>query len=281
MASSSSAKKVARVAAKSGTGRPAGAAATGNQRNWLFAASIVAIVALGVGIVLFARDKNEGLGENTTPPKANLQDGEPFDHWHAAFAISVCGKELPPIQDGATDPLGIHTHGDGLIHIHPFTRSSGGNRATLGKYLDQVDFIVTNTGFQLPNGLTTEDGGTTVKEGETTCGGEPGELVLAKWKDGATAADSEPDQIIREGFDSVRFTEDRSAMTLAFVPKGSTDISAPSTAPEIDALGAADGGASPNSSGEAPAGEQIEIPTEETTITTGDTTVTTVAGEAG
>ncbi len=43
MASSSSAKKVARVAAKSGSGSPVGAASV-KQRNWLFALAIVAIV---------------------------------------------------------------------------------------------------------------------------------------------------------------------------------------------------------------------------------------------
>lgn len=244
MASSSSAKKVARVAAKSGSGRPSGTSPD-KQRNWLFAAAVLVIVALGVGIVLFARDKNEGAGDNTTSPKANLQDGEPFDHWHAAFAINVCGTELQPLQDGATDPLGIHTHADGLIHIHPFTRSASGERATMKKYFGQVGLTVQDTGFQLPDGMTTEDGGTTVKEGTTTCGGEPGELVMAHWIDATTAADSEPDDIIRGDFGNIRFEEDGAAFTLAFVPEGSTDIAAPSTAAEIQTLGAVDGGATP------------------------------------
>lgn len=194
MASSSSAKKVARVAAKSGAGSK-GAAPTKNRPNWLFALGIVAIVALGVGIVAYARARNEGLGDNSTAPKANLNDGEAFDHWHAAFAVSVCGNELEPLQDGATDPLGIHTHGDGLIHIHPFTRTASGERATLSKYFDQVGFTVTDSGFRLPEGMTTEDGGTTVQEGVTTCGGKEGELVLAHWKDAKSAPTSEPDKI--------------------------------------------------------------------------------------
>ena len=93
MASSSSAKKVARVAAKSGAGNAAGAQAAKN-RNWLFVAGILVILAIGVGVVAMARSENQGLGDNSTPPKANLQNGDPFDHWHAAFAISVCGTEL-------------------------------------------------------------------------------------------------------------------------------------------------------------------------------------------
>ena len=243
MASSSSAKKVARVAAKSGSGKPAGATA-GTGRNWLFGLGIVVIIAVGIGVVLMARNENGGYGANDTPPKANLQNGDPFDHWHAAFAIEVCGTEIDPLQDGPTDVQGIHTHGDGLVHIHPFTRAAAGKRATLSRYFKQVGLTVTDTGFELPEGMTLEDGATTVKEGETTCAGKPGELVLAHWKDAANAAGTKPDKIYRKDFGDVRFTEDLGAYTLAFIPKGQTDsIKPPSSAAEIESLSAADSGA--------------------------------------
>ena len=35
-----------------------------------------------------------------------------------------------------TQNAGIHSHGDGLIHTHPFVQSEAGNNATLGKYAD-------------------------------------------------------------------------------------------------------------------------------------------------
>lgn len=245
MASSSSAKKVARVAAKSGSGTPAGAS-TGSSRNWLFGLGIVVIIALGIGVVAMARSENEGYGNNTTPPKANLQNGDPFDHWHAAFAIEVCGTELDPVQDGPTDVQGIHTHGDGLIHIHPFTRSAAGKRATMARYFKQVGLTVTDTGFELPDGMTMADGATTVKEGETTCAGKPGELVMAHWEDAATAAGTKPDKIYRGDFGDIRFTEDLGAFTLAFIPKGQDDdIVAPASAADIVSLGAADAGGTP------------------------------------
>lgn len=247
MASSSSAKKVARVAAKSGSGKPAGAA-SGSSRNWLFGVGIVVIIAVGIGVVAMARNENGGYGDNSTPPKANLQDGEPFDHWHAAFAIEVCGTELDPLQDGPTDVQGIHTHGDGLVHIHPFTRAAAGDRATLAKYFKQVGLTVTNTGFELPAGMKMKDGSTTVKVGETTCAGKPGELVLAHWKDAANAAGTKPDKIYTKDFGDVRFTEDLGAYTLAFVPKGTTDIEPPSSAADIESLGAADSGSAPSGS---------------------------------
>jgi len=250
MASSSSAKKVARVAAKSGAGKSS-SESSGSGRNWLFGLGIVAIIALGIGVVAMARSENGGLGDNSTPPKANLQNGDPFDHWHAAFAVEVCGNELDPLQDGPTDVQGIHTHGDGLIHIHPFTRTAAGERATLERFFKQVSFTVTDSGFQLPDGMTMEDGATTVKEGETKCGGKEGELVLAHWKDAASAAGTKPDKIYRSGFGDVRFSEDLGAYTLAFVPKGSTDIDPPASAADIESLGAADAGGSPTDSGTA------------------------------
>jgi hypothetical protein len=250
MASSSSAKKVARVAAKSGAGAPSGTSLA-KGRNWLFALGIVAIIALGAGVVLIARNQNGGYGKNTTPPKANLGNGQPFDHWHAAFAVDVCGTQLAPLQDGATDTLGIHTHGDGLIHIHPFTRASAGKRATMQKFFNQVGFKVTDTGFKLPKGITLKDGSTTVQEGVTTCGGKPGELVMAHWKDAATAASHKPDKIITKNFGDVQFTENLGAYTLAYVPKGSTDIKPPTSAANIDQLGAADAGTSSTGSSTA------------------------------
>ena len=139
---------------------------------------------------------------------------------------------------------GIHTHGDGLIHIHPFTRSASGERANLGKFWKQVSLQVTDEGFELPKGVTIEGKGSTVKEGVTTCGGKPGELVLAEWKDAKTAAKTPPTKIYRSNFADVNFKNDYSAYTLAFVPKGSTDINPPSSAANIEQLGSADSGGS-------------------------------------
>lgn len=239
MASSSSANKVARVAARSGGGNKAK-----KQANWIFPVAIVAIVALGVGAVLYARDLNAGAGDNSESPRANLANGEPFDHWHASFAVNVCGKELPAVSDVQADTLGIHTHDDGLIHIHPFATRASGKRATMAKFLDQVGIQVTDGGFQVPEAMAT-DGETTVKEGETMCGGKPGELVLAHWDDARTAATAPPDKITKTDFGSVRLSENFGAYTLAYEVKGQTDIPAPSASAQIEELGAADGGTAP------------------------------------
>ncbi len=220
MASSSSAHKVARVAAKSGPGQHSNKA-----KNWLFPLAIVALVVLGVGIVAVARSQNQGSGDNTTPPRANLQDGKPSDHWHQAFAVNICGREQPAFPTTSTDPLGIHTHGDGLIHIHPFTVRAAGSRATMSKFWDLMGLTVTDDGIKMPDGKI-------YKEGATTCDGKPAELVMAYWKDVATAETAKPTKIYRSNFSSVAFTHDLGAYTLAFVPKGTTEIPAPSSSQE-------------------------------------------------
>jgi hypothetical protein len=260
MPSSSSAKKVARVAARSGSGNPSGAAAAKN-RNWLFATAIVAIVILGLGVVVVARNTFSDSQDNTTHPRANLSDGKPFDHWHAAFAMNVCGKELPPLAQPATDPLGIHTHGDGLIHIHPFTVNASGHRATMKKFWDLVGLKVTDDGFKDPATKKV------YKAGETTCGGKPTELVMAYWKDAQTASSTKPDKIITSGFSGTYFTKGLSAYTLALVPKGTRDIPAPSSAAQAAQLGQADGGTSSGNAPQQDSGTPATVP-DTTPVTT-------------
>ena len=65
MATSSSAKKVARVAARSGGGSSAN-----KQANWLFPVAIGLIVVLGIGVVVYARAENGGGSGNTIAPRA-------------------------------------------------------------------------------------------------------------------------------------------------------------------------------------------------------------------
>jgi hypothetical protein len=254
MPSSSSAKKVARVAARSGSGNPSGAT-NANSRNWLFAAAIVAIVVLGLGVVVIARNTFTDSQSNTDAPRANINDGKPFDHWHSAFAMNVCGKELPPLAQPATDPLGIHTHGDGLIHIHPFTVNASGKHATMKKFWDLTNLKVTNDGFKDP---ATDK---VYKAGETTCGGKPTELVMAFWKNGETAASTKPDKFFTKDFNNVNYTDNLSAYTLALVVKGDRNVPAPSSAANIAQLGAADGG---TTSGNAPtqdtSGSPVTVP---------------------
>ncbi len=83
-------------------------------------------------------------------------------HWHAAFGVDLCGTWLtaPQFEDAA----GIHSHGDGLVHDHPFTAASAGRNATMGKFFAGGGWKVTATSFDFGapnakrNGDTCPDG---------------------------------------------------------------------------------------------------------------------------
>ena len=120
MGKASSSKKVARAARAGGSSGP-------KQRKLGFPLAIVAIVVLGVGLVAFAR--NDYTSAEATAPVVNQ------DHWHAAYGVYVCDAFRPPVTDvSSDDTTGIHTHGDGIIHTHPFVASAAGKNATLGKW---------------------------------------------------------------------------------------------------------------------------------------------------
>ena len=69
---------------------------------------------------------------------ANQATGEPGDHWHSYLGVNICGEWLPNVPEFEApvgSPVGsrnagIHSHGDGLIHTHPFVSSEEGKNAT-------------------------------------------------------------------------------------------------------------------------------------------------------
>ncbi len=73
------------------------------------------------------------------------------DHWHAAYGIYDCDRYVASI-DGSElpDPDGIHTHADGLIHIHPFTQRASGANATLQRFTDAIGIKVEDEQLGVP-----------------------------------------------------------------------------------------------------------------------------------
>jgi hypothetical protein len=269
MGKASSAKKVARAARAGGRGRSAG----NRQRNLLFPGAIGLIVVLGVGLIGFAA--NDRKNDESVAPALG-------DHWHAAYGIYVCDEFLPAIPE-FENPEGIHTHSDGVIHIHPFTANATGNDATMGIFLE-------GAGIEMSDDELTVNG-ETYTEGEDTCGEgadeEDGELVLAQWKD-VQSTDANPARIDSD-FGDMHFDEDGEGYVIAFVPEDA-DIPKPDSAGNLAELGAADGGEVPDESGEtttttaAEGGEPSDGATTTTaaeggsTTTAGETTTTTAGG---
>jgi hypothetical protein len=129
-------------------------------------------VVLGVmGVFLASKNLGDTQAAATeTPPVANK------DHWHAAYGFNLCGEWAAPLNDGPRgDTTGIHTHGDGLIHTHPFTSSVAGKNATFGKFMDDTATSVTATSVDLKRE------GEKFKNGDK-CGSKKGVLTARVFK---------------------------------------------------------------------------------------------------
>jgi hypothetical protein len=250
MGKASSSKKVAR-AARAGGRRAAGA----NQRNLLFPGVIALIVLLGGGLIAYAA--NERKSEANIAPVINE------DHWHAAFGVYVC-DEFQPAVETFESPIGIHTHGDGVIHIHPFSSGGAGENATLGAYFE-------GAGVELSDD-TLRVGDEEWAEGEDQCGDEDAELIVAQWKD-VQNTDEEP-ALIRRDFTDIRFRDNGEGYTIAFVPEGTTDIPEPESAAQLAELGAAD---DTTATTLEPGETTTTAPGDTTTTAPGETTTTTAA----
>jgi hypothetical protein len=192
----SSAKKVARVA-KSGKGSK-----VRSGQGQVFYISIAVVAVLGLALIVFARQS----GRDTrvaSPPTLS-------DHWHEAYGVYVCGDGfLPPItvQD---DPIGIHSHADGLIHIHPFSSEATGANAKLGVFLEATGTELSNSKLELPN-----DGGTWETGYECPDGQTVNSLRVAYWPNSAATGDP---TIYTSDFDNIRFTQDGGVYVIAVVP---------------------------------------------------------------
>jgi plastocyanin len=85
------------------------------------------------------------------------------DHWHAPYAIFVGDEQQPRIAETIT-PQGIHTHGDGVIHIHPHVTAGEGNGANLGNFFGDQGGKLTNNEMQIPGRQETYNSGEDIDE---------------------------------------------------------------------------------------------------------------------
>jgi hypothetical protein len=262
MGKASSAKKVARAARAGGSRRP------GQRRQLGFPALIAVVVIAGIALVAFARSNREA---NAAPLSQANAD---FDHWHAAFGINDCGTFVfdgteeggPFLADALQDPQGIHTHEDGVIHIHPFLDSAGGRNARMRIFFEDVNLQISDDTVTFPDGTVWD-------ESEKTCGAgddaEPGQIVIARWNDAQDAADGErPSEIVTDDFGDIRFRNDREYYTLAYVPEGEFE-DVPVRPDVIATL---------NNLSDVPPDQNIDAPSTTATTAAGDGSSTTVPG---
>jgi len=96
------------------------------------------------------------------------------DHWHAPYSIFI-GDELQPRIQQVITQEGIHTHGDGVIHLHPHTSVAEGGGAHLGHFFGDQGGRLTNSELQIPGRKEMYKNGDTL-EGDD----RPSELRILK-----------------------------------------------------------------------------------------------------
>ena len=176
------------------------------------------VVVLGTAGIVYSRDQRQP--DNTRPLAAAA--GRAGDHWHAAIGFYVCGEFAPDLAEGE-DPLGIHGHGDNVVHIHPFGAAAAGKRAQLGIFFDSVDVDVSDDEIDLPN----QD----AKRNGDKCGERTASVQMKVW-DSRDPADRGR---IVEGDPADFRPQDGQLITIAFVPEGD-DIPRPPSADNLDRL---------------------------------------------
>ena len=157
--------------------------------------AVALVVVLGSLLVLWARNDRDA----TSAPRVG-------DHWHSVYDIYVCDSFRSKVVL-ETDPNGIHTHGDGLLHIHPFNKLASGRDAVLGEFFSAF-------GGRIDDASVVLDTGEELVEG-ADCGGQPTVLKVARFD----ADDLERDpEVVIEDLAGVRFLKNREAFTVAMVP---------------------------------------------------------------
>lgn len=215
MGKASSNKKVAR-AASTGGGRTSRGA-----RPWGWYGSMIVVAILGTFVIVASRNERQAASnplksEKPRPPSLPGQKKFGGDHWHAAYGVYTCTDFAAPIKSDK-DPRGIHTHGDGVVHIHPFTKASSGRKATFGVFTETVGLKVSATSVQEP-------GGKRYKNGDACPDGKKGKVRVYLNGDE------------RPGDPRKIRMRDRDEIVVAFAPEGAKIPKTPSSAAELDRL---------------------------------------------
>jgi hypothetical protein len=128
----------------------------GGSFGWNVGIAAVAIVGIGLLIWTVAGRRTEA---EASPKAGNPATGEAGDHWHASLDVYDCNAwvtspapEFETRADSGDVRVGIHSHGDGLIHIHPFNSSESGANATVGRFMDYGGWSLSSSSFDLWDG---------------------------------------------------------------------------------------------------------------------------------
>jgi hypothetical protein len=160
--------------------------------------------------------KVESLGG--TPPAAGA------DHWHVAYGFYLCnsptkGDFISPIPN-QDDPLGIHSHADGVIHVHPYVKSAAGKNAVLEVFAKAAGVTLDAGRLRVPS-FGAVNGGKAYSSRDyhdcDSCDGKPGRVQVQVFSNASDTTGrlwtGDPQQVP---------LIDKQLITIAFMPKGAT-----------------------------------------------------------
>ena len=127
-------------------------------RTWL---TLGGVLAGFVVVLVFLIVTSGGAGSGGRYPAIG-------DHWHARYNISICGESVDTFP---ASPGEVHTHGDGLFHLHPLRLGEAGRNSNLARFMASTGSRLTNDSIQLPTGEV-------YTNGDECPDGTPGRLYL-------------------------------------------------------------------------------------------------------
>ncbi|HZP31489.1 MAG TPA: hypothetical protein VFC99_21225 [Acidimicrobiia bacterium] len=188
--------------------------------TWFYGALTVIVIAGVLGIVF---TRNDNSAASAVPPRAGTdpRTGQLYDHWHEALGVEVCGEwlsdpaEFTTRADNAGVHAGLHTHGDGFIHVEPLQADEAGNNATLGTFMRFGGWSVSSDSFSVWTGPSFDPSKKTWTNGDR-CPGKDGKPGTGKPGHVVWQVDCEN----RTGNPSDYKLEDQKVLGIGFVTKG-------------------------------------------------------------
>ena len=154
---------------------------TGELRRLLIVAlpalTALTVVAVLVGTVLRVDGNGGPSPASSKPALTRPRIGQ--DHWHATYEVFICGQRQPNFP---TWEAGVHTHADGVIHIHPFLPFEEGAGARLVRWFEYGGGKLTQSEMRMPGDRTVYKNGDTCSDGsEATLRVSVNDQELENW----------------------------------------------------------------------------------------------------
>jgi hypothetical protein len=315
---SASGKAVDR-AAKAGGGRTRAQ----NSTSWGYIGTLIGISVVGVGLIatsfLQTREDPKAPYQQTQeraqsefkrvsdarkkfkdkPKSAELKKAEARyedyltnSHIHAAYGVYDCAKDkgkewLPPVngeEDG--DPKGIHAHADGLLHVHPFSKTVTGRRAVMGRWFDVTGVKVSSERIFVPaKGASVENPSLvatkeqTLKAGVKCKNGKASVIRVFEYKDAVTKGVANKNAKGKRVLGSASDIPLKSGWAYVFARVPEDFV--PGTPPSVTALQAPSDAIEANDGGATPVPAVDPAVTGSTVVVTGSTVVGTPTTKPG